>query len=120
MRFPSFIRLPRHQKFHYEPRYYDPIKEDLDRRISLAKKQNPDDSNDPRRERISSQWKRTEKNEKKASLRQLLILVFLISSVAAYFYFGNNGIYGILAVLIIGYLLFKFRQLRNSSSSIDE
>lgn len=120
MRFPSFIRLPGHQKFHYEPRYYDPVKEDLHRRVSLAKKQITDETNDPRRERISSQWKRNERNEKKASLRQLLILAFLICAVTAYFYFGNNGIYGILAVLIISYVIFKFRQFRKSSSSADE
>ncbi|QNL22321.1 hypothetical protein HZR84_10335 [Hyphobacterium sp. CCMP332] len=114
MRFPSFIRLPRHQKFHYEPRFYDPVKEDLDRRISLAKKQIPDDSNDSTRERISAQWKRTERNSQKASFRQLIILIILISSVVLYFYFGNNGIYGIIGTLIVGYLIFKYKQFNKA------
>ncbi len=114
MRFPSFIRLPRHQKFNYDPRYYDPVKEDLDRRISLAKKQTSDDTNDSNRERISAQWRRTERNSQKASVRQLIIVAFLISSVLAYFYFGNNGIYGIIGTLILGYLVYKFKQLKKA------
>lgn len=114
MRFPSFIRLPRHQKFHYEPRFYDPVKEDLDRRISLAKKQIPDDSNDSSRERISAQWKRTERNSQKASLRQLFILAILICSVVVYFYFGNNGIYAIIGTLTVAYLVYKFKKLNKA------
>lgn len=120
MRFPSFIRLPRHQKFHFEPRYYDPVKEDLERRVSLAKKQSSGQTNESQNERFSSQWRRNERNEKKASIRQLLIVAFLISSVLAYFYFGNNGIYIILAVLFLSYVVFKLRQFRNSSRTSDE
>ena len=34
MKFPSLIRLPRNKKFKFGARHYDPIKEDLEQRIS--------------------------------------------------------------------------------------
>ena len=37
MRLPSFIRLPHNRKFKFSPRHYDPIKDDLDQRISESK-----------------------------------------------------------------------------------
>lgn len=37
MKFPSFSRINKNRKFHYEPMYYDPVKEDLDKRVQMAK-----------------------------------------------------------------------------------
>ena len=37
MRLPSFIKLPHNRKFKLSPRHYDPIKDDLDQRISESK-----------------------------------------------------------------------------------
>ena len=39
MRFPSLFRTPRHQKFHIEPRYYDPIKEEIAERTERIRKE---------------------------------------------------------------------------------
>ena len=36
MKFPSLIKIPRHQRFHLKPRYYDPIKEDVENRETTA------------------------------------------------------------------------------------
>jgi len=33
----KMFKLPDHSKFNYEPRYYDPEKEELERRIRLAR-----------------------------------------------------------------------------------
>jgi Flp pilus assembly protein TadB len=114
MRFPSFIRLPRHQRFHYEPRYYDPIKEDLDQRTKLIKKQLTEESNASRGERISAQWKRKERQSQKSSVLQLIILAVLVITVVAYFYLGNAGIYGVMGIFAAGYLLFKLKQMRKA------
>ena len=37
MRLPSFIKLPNNRKFKFSARHYDPIKDDLDQRISKSK-----------------------------------------------------------------------------------
>ncbi len=114
MRFPSFIRLPRHQKFQYEPRYYDPIKEDIERRISLAKKQHSVESNADAKERISAHWKRNERSARKASVLQLVILAVLVSTVVAYFYLGNTGLYIMIGIFIFAYCIYRFNMLRKA------
>ena len=37
MRLPSFIKLPNNRKFKFSARHYDPIKDDLDQRVSISK-----------------------------------------------------------------------------------
>ena len=37
MKFPSLIRLPKNKKFNVKPRHYDPIKDDIDQRVSKIK-----------------------------------------------------------------------------------
>lgn len=117
MRFPSFIRLPRHQRFQYEPRYYDPVKEDLEQRTKFIKKQLTEESNESHRERISAQWQRKERQSQKSSVLQLIILAVLVTTVVAYFYFGNVGIYGVMGIFALFYIIFKFKQSRKSDRS---
>lgn len=37
MKFPSFTKINKNRSFHYSPMYYDPDKEDLDKRVKMAK-----------------------------------------------------------------------------------
>lgn len=37
MKFPSFSKINKHRQFHYTPMYYSPEKEDLDKRVQMAK-----------------------------------------------------------------------------------
>ena len=37
MKLPSFIRLPNNRKFKFSPRHYDPVKDDIDQRVSGIK-----------------------------------------------------------------------------------
>lgn len=113
MRFPSFIRLPRHQKFHYEPRYYDPIKEDIEQRTNMLKKERSNNTNVQAGERISAHWKRSQKQAKQSSLRQIIIITILITTLVTYFYFGNMGIYIIMGIFALAYIIFKFNKLRS-------
>jgi len=39
----SIFKTPKHQKYKYIPRFYDPDKEDLERRLEKAKKMRTDD-----------------------------------------------------------------------------
>ena len=34
MKLPSFIRLPKSKKFNFDPRHYDPIRDDIEHRVS--------------------------------------------------------------------------------------
>jgi hypothetical protein len=36
----NFFNVPKHRSFNYRPRYYDPVKEDLDDRVKAAQSHN--------------------------------------------------------------------------------
>ena len=40
---PSLVKLPRHRKFDFEPRFYDPIKEEIEERVSKIHKEMDED-----------------------------------------------------------------------------
>lgn len=33
MRLPSLVKLPKHKQFNYQPRHYDPVKEEFEERV---------------------------------------------------------------------------------------
>ena len=53
----SFFKRPQHQKFQYNPRHYDPKKEDLEKRLRLARKAKEGDPN-AIKERISTGFRK--------------------------------------------------------------
>ena len=80
----SFFKTPRHQKFEYKPRYWDPEKEELNRRIEAAKRENKDP--DAIKSRISSGMRRhykygsrsNSRGSKKSTIRLFVIIGFLL------------------------------------------
>ncbi|MDH3651206.1 MAG: hypothetical protein OEQ53_16085 [Saprospiraceae bacterium] len=80
MAFFSFFKTPRHQKFRYVPRYYDPQKERLEKIVSEAKGENLSDT-ELAKARISNSFrKRNVKNaySKKMTRRSNRLLVIII------------------------------------------
>ena len=57
MKLPIIIRVPKHHKFKYTPRHYDPKREDLERRVEIAKGLQ-EDTPEARKARIKSQLRR--------------------------------------------------------------
>lgn len=39
MKVPSIFRLPKYQRFEIQPRYYDPVKEDIEKRTDRIRKE---------------------------------------------------------------------------------
>jgi len=39
VKLPSLVRLPKHKRFEFQPRHYDPIKEELEERIEKIKRE---------------------------------------------------------------------------------
>lgn len=93
-KFPSIVKLPRHQKFSYAPRFYDPVKEDIDNRTALIKSslrhekklsdRNPEEAAQYRN-RISMAYNRRGQMERKSSLTQVVIAVGLIVLFVVFF-----------------------------------
>ena len=108
MKLPSIIKIPSYQKFNYEPRFYDPIKENIDERTSRIKRKLAADkkAGHDSRARLEGAFVRRVEHEKYSSLIRLSVGVILFSGVIGFLYFGNIAIY-ITTALVVGYILFN-------------
>ncbi len=112
MKFPSFIKVPKSNQFGIEPRYYDPVKEQIKERTEFIKRQmeggNPEEFE---LSRIS--FDRKTNAVPQSSMLQMLIAAILGLLVVGWLYFGNQALY----VLWLGvpvYLYFRFRHKTRS------
>ena len=109
MKLPSIINIPAYQRFKYEPRFYDPIKEDIDGRRERIKRQIEGDrrrGTDSSRTRLQGAFARRVPHEGKSSFLRLTIGVILFSGVVGFLYFGNIAVY-ITVAIVLGYLISK-------------
>ena len=107
MRFPSFIKLPRHKHYEIQPRYYDPIKEQIAERTEKIKREMAGEAKtDP--SRISFQ-RRADKLPS-ASFLQLIIAATLCLLVVGWLNFGNDIVYA-LFVILPAYLFLRLRKM---------
>lgn len=115
MKFPSIFRLPSHQRFDIQPRYYDPIKEEIEekrrkarRTIELRKKQGLPAQIKPG-DRIEGAFlKRAPRQDNSTSIRLGLAAV-LFGGTVAFLYFGNIAIYITLGIALFFLVMRKLR-----------
>ena len=112
MKFPSFIRLPRSKRFSFEPRYYDPIKEEIEERTRQIKQEMEGASGDYVPGRIS--FDRKAQAVPNTSFLQLLIAAVLGTSVIGWLYYGNDVFYGLWLIVPV-YVYFRFKRTRKGS-----
>ncbi|MFY0607238.1 MAG: hypothetical protein JXR10_11005 [Cyclobacteriaceae bacterium] len=107
MKFPSFIKVPKNSQFGIEPRYYDPVKEQIKERTEYIKRQmeggNPDEYQSGR-----ITFERKTNSVPQSSMLQMLIAAILGLLVVAWLYFGNQALY-VLWLSVPVYLYFRFR-----------
>ena len=107
MKLPSIINIPAYLRFKYEPRFYDPVKEDIDGRRTRIKRQI---DGEKRRgtyssaTRIEGSFTRRTPYEGKSSFLRLTIAAILFSGVVGFLYFGNIALYITLAI-VFGYIV---------------
>lgn len=111
MRFPSLFRLPKHQRFHIEPRYYDPVKMEIKERTERIKQ--------AMKRKITEDYKPTQIHFKRkaraspvASMLQLLIALILGMMVVGWLEFGNRIFYFLFWLVIPTYLLYLFIKMK--------
>jgi Flp pilus assembly protein TadB len=132
MKFPQlFTKIPKHKRFDYIPRHYDPqeeerkerehrIRTELEREGAIEKKGNlsGDDTDiTGYRERITGSFRVARRaglkqSDPSASLIRLAITLILTLGLLAYLQFGINALYGVAAVFIPFYLYLKFRSAK--------
>ena len=80
----SFFKTPKHQRFEYKPRHWNPEREDVEERVRLAQRKS--ESPEAMKSRISSGLRRTynshskrnSKDYKRSNLRLLLIVAIIL------------------------------------------
>jgi hypothetical protein len=107
MKLPSLSRLPKNKRFNFQPRYYDPIKEEIEERTSRIRKE-LGDSDEYFREHISNAFRRRARTEKTSGIMQFILIISFIVIFFGYIYFGNQIFY-LFLVLIPLYIWMKRR-----------
>lgn len=108
MKFPSLTRMPKYKRFNYEPRYYDPIKEDIKNRTERLRGQLADESHHTYRENIKNAFNRRERRETRSSMMQYLLVIIFLGTIVGWLYFGNVALY-IFAVVFPLYIFLRTR-----------
>ena len=110
MKFPSLFRTPRHQRFNVSPRYYDPVKEEMDARVAQIRSEmeggsqlegDEDSSQIMQRtysSRISGSFTTRTQRRSPVNMMQMVILALLLGLIAGYWYFGNLALYVIITI----------------------
>ncbi len=84
-RLPSFFKIPSNNRFEYNPRYFDPAKEELEERTRLSRGESIQyKGTDDLRSRMAHQFKNArnpssvshQKNQ--SNIRLIIILIFLL------------------------------------------
>lgn len=110
MKFPSLSRMPRHKRFNFEPRYYDPIKEDIKNRIERIKGEIDDVSRQNYREHIKSAYESKMSRSHSGSVSQLILIVIMLGAFFGFIYYGNIALYVFLCVFAV-YVFLKIRKV---------
>jgi hypothetical protein len=110
MKVPSLLRIPKHQKFHIEPRYYDPVKEEIEQRISRIKNETDGENNDDPtqyRSRIMGAFGRQRSDRSRSTIgaSQFLMILVIAGGFVGYLFYGNIALYSMAAVIALYYYL---------------
>ncbi|MEP2023385.1 MAG: hypothetical protein ABJH98_05430 [Reichenbachiella sp.] len=116
MKFPSLIRTSKFSQFHYEPRYYDPIKEEIEGKLKAARaNQNKDSNSNEYTSSISAAFRKRERKSSQASVMQMLIAAVMLVTFVGWVFYGNDVFY---IYLLLSPLYFYFR-LKGRNKSKD-
>ena len=110
MNFSFLKRVPKNKRFYYEPRYYDPVKEEIKIRTENIKSEISREKNRDHQSLISQGFSRNPRRTRKASSMQLVLIVLLFGGFLGYIYFGNVALWVFLVVFAI-YIFIRTRQV---------
>jgi hypothetical protein len=111
MKIPSLVRLPKNRRFSYQPRFYDPVKEEIKKKERLFQAELEGKKQISFRESLFEGHRIRSQANRKASALQLFMVFILTFVIFGYIYFGNYVIYILFAAIPV-YLFFRFRKRR--------
>ena len=104
MKFPSLIRLPKNKRFNVNPRHYDPIKDDIEQRVSKIK-------NEKNKKMLINKFNhQNEKEILNPGSLQLFLFLFLSLIFVGWLYYGNK----IFVLLVVIPLIYFYKLKRKN------
>ncbi len=110
MKFPSLFRTPTNKRFNFEPRYYDPVKEEIARRTARIEREMTQEQTNNYRTNISNAFARKPRQSNKTGLIQFSLIAILFCGIFGWLFYGDIVLYIILGVMAI-YLVIRLRTL---------
>lgn len=116
MKFPSLIRTNKFSRFHYEPRYYDPIKEEIQGKLKAARANKDKEGKSTQyASSISAAFRKRERKSSQTSVVQMLIAAAMLGTFVGWIFYGNDVFY---IYLLLSPIYFYFR-LKGKNKSRD-
>lgn len=113
MKVPSLIKIPNHQRFYIKPRYYDPIKEEVENRerliiaeINAEKKKGTYVPGT----RVASAFNRQMTKKDNSSVLRFIFVIVLFGGTMGYLYYGMPAIYGIFGMAALIYVIARLKR----------
>ena len=79
MKIPSIVNIPKNKRFEFQPRYYDPVKEELHERIEKIKREhNAKNNANISFEQRKIKFERKNKKKKIELSLQLYLIIFML------------------------------------------
>ena len=128
MKIPSIMKINKHKRFNYTPRYYDPVKERIEEKITEARIAQGKEVEDTRGRtgysvRISDAFSRRERHTRNVGSIRLVFLLSIVLVLASYVMYGGENIqiagltlnYGeyfpyVLGIVIVGYIFLRLKR----------
>jgi hypothetical protein len=108
MKIPSLSRMPKYKRFKFEPRYYDPIKEDIQNRTERIKGELKITSSQKHREHLRAAFSHRDRRDKSSDFMQLLLIVIMLGTFGGWLIYGNVVLY----IFIVVFPLYIFLRTR--------
>ena len=98
---PSFVKLPKYKQFEYMPRYYNPVKEEIE-----ARKHHISEDYKAGENIRGAFRKNTRIGSRKTDLSQMLMISAFFSTFVLYLKYGNIALIGLVIFMAI-YIWYK-------------
>ncbi len=108
MKFPSLFRTANNKRFNFEPRYYDPVREDIANRTARIEAEMSQDQTNNYRSNISNAFARKPRQSNKTGLIQFSIVVLLVTSIVGWIYYGDVVLYVLMGLMGL-YILYRLK-----------
>lgn len=124
MRIPSLMKINKHKRFNFEPRYYDAVKERIDEKIEQARREHDMDAEQAGySSRISQAFQSRQRKNQNTGVASMVFILILAVIGGTYVMFGSAKltigkvtlVYGefapfLLGIVAIGYIFLRLKK----------